>query len=143
MGKFLEILEKYTKNYKLQICFKTVTLEKIIAPRLKPFKPLLLTPNTVYLFTCVCKATYIGHTSRLLKIRIQEHNRCENSHVYDHIFYCVEYHRSLETRYSSDPNITQLRNHLHEHFTALSTDLPNWYERTAYEGLMITQLQIP
>ena len=61
--------------------------------------------------------------------------------IYDHIFACVDYHRSLETRYSIDPNLTQLRLHLYQHFTALSINLPNWHERTAYEGLMITQLQ--
>ena len=91
----------------------------------------------MYLFTCVCNDTYIGHTSRLLKIRIQEHGRCDNSHVYDHIFQCIKYHESLEARYCSDPNRTELRHHLYEHFTALSTNLPNWHERTAYEGLMI------
>ena len=131
------ILKKYTPNYRLKVCFKTITLERIILPRLKPYKPLLLTPNTVYLFTCVCNDTYIGHTSRLLKIRIQEHGRCDNSHVYDHIFQCIKYHESLEARYCSDPNRTELRHHLYEHFTALSTNLPNWHERTAYEGLMI------
>ena len=35
----------------------------------------------------------------------------------------------------------QRRKHLDGYFTALSTNLPNWYERTAFEGLMITQLQ--
>ena len=129
------------KYYRLKVCFKTLTLGKIILPRLKSTKPLLLTPNTVYLITCVCKETYIGHTSRLLKLCIHEHNRCENSHIYDHIFACADYHRSLETRYSIDPNLTQLRLHLYQHFTALSINLPNWHERTAYEGLMITQLQ--
>jgi hypothetical protein len=95
----------------------------------------------VYLFTCVCSETYIGHTSRILKNRIQVHGRCDRSHVFDHIFGCVEYHASLEARYYSDPNTTQLRLHLYEQFTALSTNLPNWYERTAYEGLMITELK--
>ena len=52
-----KIMSKYTPNYHLKVCFKTITLEKIIALRLKPFKPLLLTPNTVYLFTCACEAT--------------------------------------------------------------------------------------
>ena len=140
-SKIKNILSKYTPNYRLQVCFKTITLAKIISPKLKPIKPLLFTPNTVYLFKCVCSETYIGHTSRILKNRIQEHGRCDSSHVFDHIFGCVEYHESLEARYCSDPNTTQLRLHLYEHFTALSTNLPNWYERTAYEGLMITQLQ--
>ena len=52
--KIRYILEKYTPNYRVKICFKTITLENVILPRLKPFKPLLFTPNTVYLFTCVC-----------------------------------------------------------------------------------------
>ena len=138
--KIKNIIEKYTPNYRLKICFKTITLEKVILPRLKPYKPLLLTPNTVYLFTCTCSATYIGHTSRILKVRIQEHGRCEESHIYDHIFSCVDYHNSLENRYRSDPNRTELRSHLYEHFTALSASIPNWYERTAFEGLMITQM---
>ena len=135
------IFEKYTPNYRLKICFKTITLAKIILPRLKPYKPLLLTPNTVYLFTCVCSATYIGHSCRLLKNRIQEHGREEESHVFNHIFECVQYHESLETRYCTDPNRTQLRSHLYEHFTALSKNLPNYHERVAFEGLMITQMK--
>ena len=110
-------------------------------PRLKPSKPLLFTPNTVYLFTCVCSETYIGHTCRLLKNRIQEHNRCESSHVFDHIYECELYLISLDIEYDEAPNLTQRKNHLHKFFTALSTNLPNWYERTAFEGLMITQLQ--
>jgi hypothetical protein len=36
-----------------------------------------------------------------------------------------------------NPNRTELRLHLNEHFTALSTNLQNWHERTAYEGLLI------
>ena len=136
-----KILGKYTENYRAKICFKTITLENTILPRLKPFKPLLLTPNTVYIFTCVCSETYIGHTSRLLKNRIQEHNRCKKFHVYEHIINCFQYHESLKEKYSTAPSLTQLRNHLYEHFTALSKNLPNWHERTAFEGLMITQLQ--
>ena len=75
-----------------------------------------------------------------MKVRIQEHGRCEESYIYDHIFSCVDYHNSLENRYRSDPNRTELRSHLYEHFTALSASIPNWYERTAFEGLMITQM---
>jgi hypothetical protein len=129
------------ENYRAKKIFKTITLENTILPRLKPFKPLLLVLNTVYIFTCVCSETYIGHTSRLLKNRIQEHNRCKKFHVYEHIINCFQYHESLKEKYSTAPSLTQLRNHLYEHFTALSKNLPNWHERTAFEGLMITQLQ--
>ena len=63
------------------------------------------------------------------------------NHMYMITFFsCVEYHKSLETRYRSDPNRTELRKHLYEHFTALSPSIPNWYDRTAFEGLMITQM---
>ena len=41
------ILEKYTENYRVKICFRTLTLETIILPPLKPSKLLLFTPNTV------------------------------------------------------------------------------------------------
>ena len=133
-----KILSKYTPNYSLKICFKTITLQKIVLPRLKPYKPLLLTPNTVYLFTCTCSETYIGHTSRILKNRIQEHGRCENSHIFEHIHDCTDYHLALEARFHcTDPNRTQLRIQLYEHFKALKTNLTNWYDRVAYEGLMI------
>ena len=47
--------------------------------------------------------------------------------------HCIEYGEA--------PNLIQRRNHSYEFFTALSTNLPNWYERTAFEGFMITQLQ--
>ena len=126
------ILEKYTKNYRVKICFKTISLEKVILPRLKPIKPLLFTPNTVYLFTCVCLETYIGHTGRLLKNRIQEHNRCASSHVFEHIYGCEKYLNVLTTEHGTAPNLTQRRKHLYGYFTALSTNLPNWYERTAF-----------
>ena len=87
----------------------------------------------------------VGHTSRLLKNRIQEHNRCASSYIFDHVYGCaygcVEYLSVLRAKYSEDPNLTERRNHLYRYFTALSTNLSNWHERTAYENLMITQLQ--
>ena len=39
--KIRYILEKYTLNYRVKICFKTITLENVILSRLKLFKPLL------------------------------------------------------------------------------------------------------
>lgn len=136
------ILQKYTPNFRLKICFKTITLEKIILPKLKPIIPLLFTPNTVYLFTCDCSETYIGHTKKLLKKRIQEHRTCEASHIFDHISTCAEYNLSLGNKFPNIvPSDSQKRTHIYEHFTALSTNLPNYFERIAFEGLMITQLQ--
>ena len=63
------------------------------------------------------------------------------AHTFDHIYGCEEYLGVLRAKYGEDPNLTERRNHLYGYFTALSTNLPNWHERTAYEGLMITQLQ--
>ena len=42
--------------------------------------------SVVYKFTCVCKATYIGETSRCLNTRIEEHfEKDKNSHVFKHL----------------------------------------------------------
>ena len=35
-----KITKKYTPNYRLNVIFKTITLENVILPRLKPTKPL-------------------------------------------------------------------------------------------------------
>ena len=54
---------------------------------------------------------------------------------------CVQYHEPLEARYCFDPNRTQLRYHLNEHFTYLSKNLQNYYERIDFEGPMIRQMK--
>ena len=72
------------------------------------------------MFKCTCSATYIGHTSRILKNRIREHGRCENSHIFEHIHGCTDYHLQLLL-----------------YFKALKTNLTNWYDRVAYEALIV------
>ena len=62
-NKIKNIFSKYTPNFRVNVIFKTITLENIILPRLKPAKPMYLVPNSVYLFTCECvEATYVGQT---------------------------------------------------------------------------------
>ena len=42
--------------------------------------------SVVYKFTCACKATYVGETSRRLNTRIIEHlGKDRNSHVFKHL----------------------------------------------------------
>ena len=135
------ITKKYTPNYRLNVIFKTITLENIILPRLKPTKPLKLTPNSVYLFTCDCiTETYVGQTSKILKSRVFQHGNRNNSHINKHITECTQYKEALENTYGTDPNDTQCRNFLFNHFKCLKSNLTNWYERTSYEGMCITQL---
>ena len=62
-SNFKKNSKKFTPNYRLNVIFKTITLENIILPKFKPPKPLKLIPNSVYLFTCDCKiSTYVGQT---------------------------------------------------------------------------------
>jgi len=58
-----EIIQKYTPNFKLRIAFSTLKLSSVILPKLKPRIDKMYTTNLVYLFTCDCNATYIGHFS--------------------------------------------------------------------------------
>ena len=72
---------------------------------------------------------------------MQEHKRCESSHVFQHIYGCEEYPNVFKTEQDTAPNLTQFRKQLYVYFTALSTYFPNWYEQTAFESLVITKLQ--
>ena len=48
--------------------------------------------NMVYKFLCPCHDFYIGQTKRLLKIRIEDHQRpSSGSHVCKHIENCSKY----------------------------------------------------
>ena len=137
-----KISKKYTPNYRLNVCFSTITLENIILPRLKPVKPLKFIPNSVYLFTCECiEATYVGQTKKILKSRVWQHGNRKNSHIHEHIFSCSEYQEALINNHGIDPNDTKRRDFLFSHFTCLKSNLNNYFERTAYEGMCITQLQ--
>ena len=116
-------------------------MENVILPRLKPTKPLQLTPNSVYLFTCDClTATYVGQTFKILKSWVWQHGDRINSHIHGHITICTHYKEALENAHGIDPNDTTRRNFLFNHFKCLKSNLTNWYERTSYEGMCITQL---
>ena len=54
-------------------------------------------------------------------------------------FVCVMIITTLQ-KLGTGPNWTELRTRLYVHFTALSPSITNWFERTAFEGLMITQM---
>ena len=58
-----------------------------------------------------------------------------------HISECETYKSACETKYGIRPTDTQNRTFLLDHFKCLKSNLTNWHERTAYEGLCITQLQ--
>lgn len=50
----------------------------------------------------------------------------------------------LKAYYSNaNPNDITRRNFLFNHFKCLKSNLTNWYERTSYEGMCITQLLPP
>ena len=95
------------------------------------------------MFTCECvTATYVGHSCKMLKSRVFQHgNKGRNSHIYKHISECETYKSACETKYGIRPTDTQNRTFLLDHFKCLKSNLTNWHERTAYEGLCITQLQ--
>ena len=138
-----KILSKYTPNYRLNVCFKTITLENIILPRLKAQKSWMLIPNSVYLFTCECQIeTYVGQTRKILKSRIFQHGSAKrHSNIYNHTSQCEIFLNARQNKYGIAPNDTQCRSFLLEHFKCLKSNLANWHERMGYESLCITQLQ--
>ena len=62
-------------------------------------------------------------------------------HIHQHIISCSVYQEALINNHGIDPNDTKRRDFLFSHFTCLKSNLNNYYERIAYEGMCITQLQ--
>ena len=132
------IIRKYTPKFRLNLCFRTLTPENIILPRLKPEKHKLFTPNAVYRFVCTCGKKYIGETSKIFKTRIFQHRIRKDSWVYKHTTGCEEFQASLILAYGSKPSAAERRLHIIEHFEFIKKNLPRYYERVTFEGLMIT-----
>ena len=62
--------------------------------------------------------------------------------TFTNTFLNVKHKKSAcETKDGIRPTDTQNRTFLLDHFKCLKSNLTNWHERTAYEGLCITQLQ--
>jgi hypothetical protein len=79
-----KIFKKYTPDYRLNVCFSTISLENVILSRLKPVKALRFIPNSVYLFTCECiKAINVGQTFKILKSRAWQHGNRKQSQIYN------------------------------------------------------------
>ena len=60
--------------------------------------------------------------------------------MYQHISQCEIYLAARQAKYGIAPNDTQCREFLLAHFKSIKSNLNNYFERIAYEGMCITQL---
>ena len=137
-SEIYSILWKYTPKFRLNICFRTITPENIILPRLKAEKDKLFTPNSCYRFICDCGIKYIGETEKIFKSRIFQHRTRKDSWVYRHTIDCEQFQESLFLSHGSEPSATERRLHYIEHFEFIRKNLSSKNERKTFEGLMIT-----
>ena len=129
--------KKVTPTFKLNIAWRNLRLSNYFSPRLKLTVPTREINATVYHFECVCKATYIGQTHRPLYKRIYEHNRLEESAVFQHIDICSDYDKALKDKYGVDPTSSNRREFIESRFVPLVTKSTNYSKRTRMENLAV------
>ena len=113
------LIKKCCKPIEAKLVFNSFKIRDALSTKDKI--PMLQKSNVIYKFTCVCKTTYIGETSRRLNIRIAEHlGMDKNSHVFKHL--------------SSSENCKSHANK--DSFTVIDTAPTNW-QRRIKEGLYI------
>ena len=131
-------LKQITPEYSVNFCWRTVSTDSLILPRLKRKIDDFQLTNTVYEFSCVspCQSRYIGETSRRIFHRIYEHNRLSSSNVFSHINSCEHYQRELFEKHPC-PTFSDRRNFIKERFKVKCVNLSNYYERIIAESVLI------
>ena len=90
--KIRKIIRKFTPDYNISFCWKSITLDSLILPRLKCKQEPMQCANIVYSFKCPgCSDEYVGQTRRSLHTRSLEHRRTDDSNVCGHIRTCDDY----------------------------------------------------
>ena len=78
------LIKKCCKPIEAKLVFNSFKIRDAFSTKDKI--PMFRKSSVIYKFTCVCKATYIGETSRRLNTRIAEHlGKDKNSHVFKHL----------------------------------------------------------
>ena len=133
-------ISKVTPNFKINFAYTTSKISSFLLPSIKPTLNDLERSAVVYRFTCPCGATYVGETTRILKLRINEHNqKSRASEIHTHITQCQVYKDNLPTHI--DPKKTSYNFHLHSLFEILSKNHYNYTSRINTEAILITLLE--
>ena len=83
-NKIRALIKKCCKPIEAKLVFSSFKLQDVFSTKDK--LPLFKKSSVVYKFTCACKATYIGETSRRLNTRIIEHlGKDKNALVFKHL----------------------------------------------------------
>ena len=142
--KIINLVKKFTPEYKLNICWKSEKLSKFYSPRLKLSIPEFEKTGSVYEFVCKCKINYIGETQRRLTTRISEHNQRSNTGaISDHIYSCQTYIDLLKETHGDKPSPTNKIKFITDCFKPIGTNLHSYNFRKDYEAIAISLFKPP
>ena len=129
-------IREVTPLFRINFAYQSPKISTFLLHNLKPKLPDLDKSGVVYKFTCDCKASYVGETTRNLNVRIREHNqKSRSSEIYSHTSQCNQYQESLPTNVTSKQS--SFYNHIKERFSILHSNLHNYHARTITESLYI------
>ena len=142
--KIINLIKKFTPEYKLNICWKSEKLSKFYSPRLKLSIPEYEKTGSVYSFICHCNTKYIVETQRRLTTRISEHNQRSNTGaISDHIYSCQTYLNLLKETYGDKPSPTNKIKFITDCFKPIATNLHSYNYRKDYEAIAISLFKPP
>ena len=133
-------IRKCTPEFRINFTYSTSKISSFLLSSIKPTLNDLERSAVVYRFTCPCGETYVGETTRTLKIRANEHNqKSRKSEIHTHISQCQIYKDHLPSHIDSKK--TTYNFHLHSMFEILSKNLYNYTSRINTEAILITLLE--
>ena len=84
-SKIKDIVKKYCKDIDIRLIFTTGKVRDSFSCKDK-LSSFAHTSKVIYKFVCSnCNVSYVGETERNLSLRIKEHFKDKNSHVYKHV----------------------------------------------------------
>mgnify|MGYP003710148817 CR=1 FL=1 len=136
--KIIHCFKNITPDYKINFCWKNITLRQLICPRLKANEPIQNKIGVCYKFSCPCGQEYIGETIRRLSTRIKEHQRPQGTTaICHHIRECDKYKLERLEKCGPNPKAPERIRHHSLFFTLLGTGLQSYINRTSHEALQI------
>ena len=136
--KIIKCFKSITPEYRINLCWKNITLRQLICPRLKANEPIQNKIGVCYKFTCPCGQEYIGETIRRLSTRIKEHQRPQGTTaICHHIRECDEYKLIRLEKCGPNPKAPERIRHHSSFFTILGSGLQSYIDRKSHEALQI------
>ena len=136
--EILKILKTVSPEYSCRICWKLITVDSILLPRLKRKIETKNVTHLVYRFQCPdnCQnGIYIGESKRRLCDRTREHYR--SGPIHDHINSCDKYHKGLIDKYGT-PTDQNKKEFFQDCFTIVQRNLVNYNKRTTIEAIFVS-----